>query len=62
LKRSLIDSSIPDEGEGMRLLLIALFSVLVGIVIGTLLSQGVINVFPPQTELLTIADDYVFLG
>ncbi|MGD8513923.1 MAG: hypothetical protein PVG85_08255 [Deltaproteobacteria bacterium] len=46
----------------MRLLLIALFSVLVGIVIGTLLSQGVINVFPPQTELLTIADDYVFLG
>jgi hypothetical protein len=46
----------------MRLFLIALLSVLAGIVIGTLLSQGVINLFLPSTELLTIADDYIFLG
>lgn len=46
----------------MKLFLIALLSVLVGILIGTLLSQGVINLFLPSTDLLTIADDYVFLG
>ena len=46
----------------MRLFLIALLSVLAGIVIGTLLSQGVITLFLPNTEFLTIADDYVFLG
>ncbi len=46
----------------MRLFLIALLSVLVGIVIGTLLSQWVIHPFHPSTEILTIADDYIFLG
>jgi hypothetical protein len=46
----------------MRLFLIALLSVLVGVLIGTLLSQGVIDLFLPTHHMLTIADDYVFLG
>jgi Mg/Co/Ni transporter MgtE len=50
-----------QEGD-VRLFLIALLSVLVGVLIGTLLSQGVIDPFLPSTQMLTIADDYIFLG
>jgi uncharacterized protein YneF (UPF0154 family) len=46
----------------MRLLLIALLSVLVGVLIGTLLSQGLIDQFLPSPQMLTIADDYICLG
>ena len=46
----------------MRFFLIALLSVLVGIFIGALLSQGVMDPFLPSTQMLTIADDYIFLG
>ena len=46
----------------MRFLLIVVLSVLVGVLIGTLLSQGVIDAFLPSPQMLTIADDYIFLG
>ena len=45
----------------MKLFLIALLSVLVGVLIGTLLSQGVMDPFLPSPQMLTIADDYIFL-
>ena len=53
---------MPEAEGDMRLFLIALLSVLFGVLIGTLLSQGVIELFLPSTQMLTIADDYIFLG